>query len=294
MKIFITGGTGFIGRFVVRKLQQERHHLLIYTREKRISSTLLEFSKNTQIVHGSLSNLNNLKKVLLKFKPDVAIHLAWEGIPDFSPKISSKNLIQSLKLVTLLAEVKCKTFISTGSCWEYEKKKGKVRENMLSATFTPFTAAKYALYILGTEIAKEKGMNFVWARLFFVYGPGQKEGSLIPFVTQSLKNGQIPKIKNPNGANDFVYVEDVADALVLFAKKGKILSSGVYNVGSGRLTTVQDILKYSMKIFGINHSLKKSGRSEGFYADISKTKKETGWSSTTNIVEGIKKTILHL
>ena len=292
MRIFITGGTGFIGKFVVEKLQKDGHHLLVHVLEKGSAKIFFRSSKNIRVVFGTLSNINHLKPILNRFKPDATIHLAWEGIPRFDAETSSKNLIQGLKLVALLAEIGCKLFIGAGSCWEYGRNRGRVSENMIPTSFSAFTAAKYALYTLGTEIAKEKGMRFVWARFFFVYGPGQRDGSLIPSAVLSAKNGQALELKNPNRANDFIYVMDVADAIALFIKKHRTVSAGVYNIGSGHLTAVQDIIKKVCIRCGVTYKNKSVDKKfVGFYADISKIRNSIGWRPHTKIREGISVTI---
>ena len=84
MRIFITGGTGFIGRHVVEKLQSEGHDLLILSHRPKIATSLFGTLKKVTLVKGGLSNINNWKNKVKLFKPKAAIHMAWEGIPDYS------------------------------------------------------------------------------------------------------------------------------------------------------------------------------------------------------------------
>lgn len=276
MKIFITGGTGFIGKHIVEKLKEDK------------DNELFLLSKN-------LADIINWKKEVEDFGPNATIHLAWEGLPDHSAKTSIKNLKYSLDLMNMLAEIGCKIFLSTGSCLEYGPQSGKLAEDISLKDLNAFTAAKNCLCQLGQEIAKENNTRFIWARLFYVYGPGQKEGSLIPYLINCAKNGKIPEIKNPLAKNDFIYVGDIAEALVLFLKKCK--KSGVYNIGSGKLTGVSKIIEIVSNHFGIKKQYKnikpKSTDTlhNNFYADIAKIKKEIGWEPKVGIQEGIKKTI---
>lgn len=287
MKIFITGGTGFIGKHVVNKLQNEE---LLILHQKNIAN----LPKTAKFIKGTLADIQKWRGKVKKFKPDVTIHLAWQGIPDYSIGMSMKNLHQGLELYKFLASIKCKTVLTTGSCWEYGGQKGKLTEKTLPKPFNAFTAAKNSLYMIGHEIAKEADINFIWIRLFYVYGPGQRKESLIPYLISCAKDKKAPEIKNPQASNDFIYVEDVADAIAqLISKQEK---SDIFNIGSGKLTSIQDIIDSIFDLYKMKKQLKKAGAKQTdtlslFYADISKIKQEIGWKPNINIKEGIKKTM---
>lgn len=269
MRIFITGGTGFIGRYVVKKLKEDKDNELF-------------------LLSRDLSDIDKWRKEVEDFKPEAAIHLAWEGLPNYDAKTSIKNLKYGLDLMNMLAGISCKTVLSTGSCWEYGGQSGKLTEDISPQPLNAFTSAKNALHLLGKEIAKENNIQFIWTRLFYVYGPGQRETSLIPYLINCAQNKKTPEVKNPSAKNDFVYVEDVAEALTMLVKNCQ--KSGVYNIGSGEPTSVQKIVEI---IFPEYHfpGQPVDSSADNFYADISKIKKEIGWKPKTNIKEGIQKMI---
>ena len=274
MKIFITGGTGFIGHWVVKLLYRQGHNLLLLSRNL---SPLSETSRRINFLKGDLSDIHIWKHELKKFHPEITIHLAWESLPNYDVKTSIKNLNYGLDLLTMLGELGCKSVICPGTCWEYGRTSGKLQEDMSVKPFNAFSAAKNSLHWLGDELAKEYGMTFIWTRLFFVYGPGQKESSLIPYIIHSIKQRRIPEIKNPLGKNDFIYVEDAANALCMIANKQP--KTSLYNIGSGRLMSVEKIIKIMYDLYDIPYQSKNlnpalSARlAEGFYADISRIKK---------------------
>lgn len=293
MKIFITGGSGFIGQFVVRKLDNGKNQLLILNRN---TDNLMQY-KNASFINSDLASINNWKRILKDFKPNVAIHLAWEGIPDYGPKQSIKNLNYGLNLVEFLANIGCQTFLGAGSLWEYGNQSGKLNEDAPIKSFNSFTTAKNSLHFLGRDLAKEYNMLFIWTRLFYVYGPGQKNSSLISYLINCAKKNIQPEIRNPKAQNDFVYVEDVADAIIHLLLKCK--KSDVFNIGSGKLISVEEVIIKIYNSFGLKMKLKIAKKKQmdsltSYYADISKIKKETGWKPQTNIDEGIKKTIVSI
>lgn len=292
MKIFITGGTGFIGKFVVRRLQKTGHQLLVLTKKKSSPAALFGNAKNVKLLHGNLSRIKRLEPMLRKFRPELTIHLAWEGIPDYGLDQSLKNLVYGVNLMEMLGQIGCKMFVGAGSCWEYGATTGEISEKVTPKSFNPFTSAKLSLQLFGENAAAEYGMKFIWMRFFYVYGPGQKMTSLLPSLIQNAIRGKAPEIKNPHGGNDFVYVKDVAEALFQVVRKHQTIPAGVYNVGSGHLTSVQHIVDLVMKYCG-GATLSKLSKKKpiGFYANIGKLSKATGWRPKTGVDAGIKRTI---
>ena len=295
MKIFITGGTGFIGSHLVPKLVSRKHRLLLLTRGKPRK----EYGTSVRFVKGDLRNPGVWEGAVRKFKPDAIIHLAWEGIEarDFGLDMSSVNLIASLRLIAFAAEIGCKRFLSTGSCWEYGVVGGRVKESdtLQTPNHVPaFVIAKRAIRDMGERFSIENGMRFLWARLFFVYGPGQRSGSLIPHLAHSIKDGVNLDIQNKAGGNDFVFVEDVAEALLEILEKSKE-QNAVYNIGSGRLIGVGKVVREVCKNFHfpVPQWCFSRVRPKGFYASIAKMKREIGWSPKTSFPEGVRKTLAY-
>ena len=159
-------------------------------------------------------------------------------------------------------------------------------ENDYCNPLAVFAAAKLGLYFLGKAIAEEHRVQFIWTRLFFVYGPGQKKSSLIPYLINCKTNKKRPKVTNPYGSNDFVFVDDVAKALTMIISKNIHARNAVYNIGSGKLTSVQKV-KNIIYDKQLNTKIFKNG----FFANISRIKQEIGWKPTTSITQGIKKTM---
>lgn len=293
MRVFVTGGTGFIGTQVVKELQSEGNTLLILCQQPQEAASLMKMS-NVDTVQGDLADINSFKNEVKSFNPQVAVHMAWESLPNYDAKTSVRNLNYGLNLITLLAESGCQSAICTGSCWEYGQQSGKLSEDMMPKPSNAFTTAKNALHWVGREIAKENNMHFIWVRLFYVYGPGQRETSLLPYIISCVRQGRKPEVKTPSVKNDFIYVEDVARAISAIVKRPQ--KDGVYNIGSGSSTSVQQIveivcdkLSFPYESSGLN-SLTNSSVVD-FWADISKIKSDTGWEPQTGINEGIGKTI---
>ncbi|MDP2704180.1 MAG: NAD(P)-dependent oxidoreductase [bacterium] len=281
MNIFITGGTGFIGRHLAERLKSGGHELLVLSRAP-------ERKEGIRYVTGSLSDIDAWKEKIYEWKPDAIAHLAWEGIPDDSEELAKKNIRMSLDLLELAGQAGCETFLGTGSCLEYGGLKGKVREEDAGTPPNPLYKAKAELYRKGKELAERLGIKFIWARPFYVYGPGQKKGSLIPQLIAKFKKGEELKLQDPDAANDFVYVGDVANALALLLEKNA--PAGAYNIGSEHLTSVREIVETVAKTMRIpTPKLPPPSVSHSpFFADTRKIEERAGWKPSTKLEEGIR------
>ena len=111
----------------------------------------------------------------------------------------------------------------------------------------------------------------------------------------SIGEGKDPEIRNPKGANDFIYIDDVARALVSLVEHKPKSANEVYNVGSGVLTSVADVVKeVYLTVKKKPPAFPKIKKPEGFWADITKIERDTGWRPKVTIKEGIRKTVKNL
>lgn len=293
LKIVVTGASGFIGKPLTNKLLMMGHEVLAVGREIPNQQKL----PTLNWLQANLSSPETYEIEIKAFEPEVLIHLAWQDIPDFSLETSILNLNQSLSFISFIAKIKsCKKILISGSCWEYGKKYGEClnTENVNPMNF--FSLSKNSLYLYSEILSQQNSINLGWFRLFFVYGPGQRSGSLIPSILNNLTKGQLPNIRTPKNANDFIYVEDVADAFLKAVNTN--FSSGIYNLGSGRSTSVLEVCRIAEKILLDSESLSTqleliTEKSEGeinFWADISYTKNQLDWQPTTSLIDGIQQT----
>lgn len=291
MKVFVTGGTGFIGQHVLRQLRRRGHDVFFLTRAAASSQKALPPLK------GSLEHIGAWEKKLKAFHPDAVIHLAWEGIPDFSAPMCAKNLAQGAELFRIVSEAGCRKIVAAGTCFEYGNVTGKINEADPVALEKAFIVAKHSLQLMGEAIAREKGMDFIWLRPFYVYGPGQRPGSLIPSIIRAAREGVPADLKMPLARNDFVYVSDVAAAFVAAVELGQGIQT--YNVGSGKLSSVKDITKIVYDALGRKNVYDlfvdefKGALSDGFYADIARTRRALKWQPTIDIRKGIMEMLAH-
>ena len=290
MKIFITGGSGFIGQPLLKRLRE--HELLVLGRQP-----LPELPEGSQHLVGNLMNRKDWKPALNNFAPDAAIHLAWDGLPDYSLSRCMENFNATLHLWETLAEVGCRKIISAGTCWEYGELQGKLAEDANPTKTNLFASFKSALRKIGESLAadNENEIEFVWGRIFFAYGPGQRETSLIPQCIQAFREGRRPEVRTPTAINDFIHVDDVASALTALVETSGV--HGTFNIGSGRPVQVGELVQSLEKLIENNseglpppmdESSKKAEAGKGFWANPEKIKDATGWEASISLEAGLK------
>jgi nucleoside-diphosphate-sugar epimerase len=295
MKILTTGGTGFIGSPFLNNLVKNFNEveILNLTRSNQISN-----SKNVENFRCDLSNPRTYQTKVETFEPEVVIHLAWEGIPDFSLEICIKNIFSSISLIEIVTKIdSCKKIIVTGSCFEYSNKLGKCNENDLFSAKDYFTFAKNTVLSFLEFECNKKNIVYGWARLFYVYGPNQRSGSLVPTLISALRSNVVPNLRTPKNANDFIFVEDVANALVKMTSND--FQSGIYNIGSGKSIPIIEVLKIvELALFKnvvmtseLAERTKNTQKDVDFFADISKAFVQFNWEPKIGILEGIKSII---
>jgi nucleoside-diphosphate-sugar epimerase len=290
LKILITGATGFIGSHLVKKLSDKGHEVLALSRTIPVQS-----NKCVSWIAADLCYPETYRDRINDFLPEVLIHLAWGGIPDFSLNNSLNNLNSSLNLISFVAEIgSCKKILISGSCWEYSNHEGECFETDLALPNNYFTLAKNSLREWISMIAEQKSIDFGWFRLFYVYGPGQRFEALLPTIIRGIKEGKVPNIKNPYNANDYIFIEDVVVAFEQAVDQK--FTSGIYNLGSGASTSAIDICRIVEKVshesLFLSEKLEKSllmkTSNTNFWANIAHTKKQLNWSPKISINEGVR------
>jgi UDP-glucose 4-epimerase len=276
VRVAVTGGSGFFGKRLLPLLSD--HEVLTISRAQG----------------HDLNDAATWKPALAAFKPEACIYLAWEGLPDYSPERNAQNIAQHKTFLRAAAEAGARRFVGAGSCWEYGECQGQVREEMAPKNPGPFAQAKLQVIDLLESITWATGATYGWGRVFFSYGPGQRPTSLVPGARAAAKKGEHLALKSPNVLQDFIHVDDVARAFKIMLETE--MESGVYNIGSGQahpVHVVADIVaaEYGLKTRPRDVAMSAGG---GFWSDISKLTKASGWRPQIQLNEGVHSTLRDL
>lgn len=302
-KVIVTGGAGFIGRWVVKNLLDKGHNVLVLDNLSNSSEENIEEFKdnpNFKFIKGDILDRNILSD-LFKNKFDICIHLAAqidvEESLDNPKKAFDVNVTGTFNLLEETRKSKSK-FVLMGTCMVYDVASisKAIDENHHVKPVSPYAASKLAAEALTESYYRGYGLPTAIIRPFNTYGPFQKpnlEGSVVGmFIKRNIDGKDIEVFGDGNQTRDFLYVEDCADFVVKTALSDKA-DGEIINAGCGKDITIAElafaITKDKNRIKHIPHHHPQS-EIQKLLCDYSKAKEIVGWEPKTSLTEGIKKT----
>jgi len=241
MKIFVTGGTGFIGSHLVRSLVANGHEVIALRREKSSLARCLDFEK--RVIWLKQDDPDWTQSVIAE-KPAVIVHLAWAGVTAAERadwKLQDTNLTLLADLLHIAGNVGLTQFIAFGSQAEYGFIKGRVDETHPCQPDTAYGATKLAALALLEGFARQKKMAYAWLRLFSIYGPGESESWFIPNLIRQMRHGQSPQLSGCEQRYDYLHVLDLAAALQAVLRHPE--KGGVFNLSSNASLPLKQIVQ---------------------------------------------------
>lgn len=247
MKIFVTGATGFIGQSLITNLLNQNHEIIALVRSVEKIKKFEWFNKVNYIVKD-LKNIT--KNDLDDINADIIYHLAWSNLPNYQDPIHiEKNLPEQIQFLKCVAESKIKKIIISGSCLEYGLQNGSLTETNSLHPTTFYGLAKISVFSMINYLKNKFNLEFVWFRVFYVYGNHQNINSLYPSLISAIKNKDIVfRMSHGNQVRDFIHINDVVNYFLL--PLNHINMNGVYNICSGKGMKVRDFVKNIIKLHG--------------------------------------------
>ena len=276
MKTLVTGATGFVGNYVIQELLKNNHEVIASS----IDADDKHFSWASDVQYIAC-NLNDEKKDYFRFfqKPDLLIHLSWEGLPNYQELFHfERNLFKNYRFLKNIIENGLNNVTVIGTCLEYGMKNGPLREDMESNPNNPYALAKDTLRKFLVQLQEKIAFNFKWLRLFYVYGKGQRPNSILSQLDTALNRGD--KEFNMSGGEqlrDYLPVEKVAEYIVKVVTQNKV--AGIINCCSGSPISirklVEDYLRINKKIIELKFGYYSYHPYEpmAFWGDTSKLEK---------------------
>lgn len=296
----ITGATGFIGAALTHRLAKRKNvkiNLIVKASSKKWR--LNDIINKVRIHHHDLQNLQSLKRIVKKIKPDFIFHFAAYGAypaQDDIQKAVDTNIKGTINLVESCVQNKFKMLINVGSSSEYGFKKKPMKESNLLEPNSNYAVTKACGTLYCQYLAKQKKIPIITVRPFSVYGQFEEPTRLVPTLIYGCLNGKMPPLVSPKTARDFIYIEDFLDVCEKLANLVDF-SGEIFNIGSGRQQTIRDVVSNVVKLTNFKGEIKwgsmpnRQWDSRCWVADVSKVKKALKWQPKYNLSQGLKASV---
>ncbi len=246
MKIFLTGGTGFIGSYLLNEAHRRSHEVVALRRTAQ-SRPRISLEKEPQWLEKDLAGVDESDFLGCEVLIHLAAHSAYYPY-DTLENCLRKNVIDPIEMFRKAAAAGLTHFVSAGTCFEYGaagERLGKIPVDAPLEPTTSYPASKAAATVAFQSLVRELGVGMKMLRIFQVYGPGEAEGRLWPSLRAAALSGEDLEMTAGDQVRDFVHVSDVAKAFVDAAEE-QALGAGqleIRHVGSGKAQTVADFAR---------------------------------------------------
>lgn len=256
----ITGANGFVGKHIVKKLVDSGYHVKAVVRTgadissfKSINITIIEskdiYGESEDWWRSALSGVN------------FVIHGAWYVNPS-DYLTSTKNidaLFGTVKIAKISSELNIKKFIGIGTCFEYQESSEDLTINSPLDPKTLYAATKASAFYILRNLFEGTPTEFLWCRLFYLYGEGEKQQRLVPYINTNLADDRYVVLNSANHIKDYMDVECAANDIVI-ASLGE--TTGAINICSGVGISIYELAKSIAEKLNKLHLIKISSSEE--------------------------------
>jgi len=301
MKVFVTGGAGYVGSHCVRHLREQGDEVLVYD---NLTSGHRRAVGDAPLVAGDLGDPDLLDQTLADFRPDAVMHFAASLFPRESTqrplKYYRNNVVNTVGLLEAMERHDVRRLVFSSTCAVYGKPPGTpVTESMPTRPISPYGRTKLVMEQAMADCAAAWGLVFAALRYFNAAGAA-KDGSigedhrpevhLIPLVIAAALGRREhvciygTDYDTPDGTciRDYVHVEDLATAHRFALERLMDGASVTCNLGVGKGHSVREVVEAVRRVSGADFEVKEVERRAGdppaLFADASLARRELGWS----------------
>jgi nucleoside-diphosphate-sugar epimerase len=249
-KVLVTGATGFIGNYVIKELLKYDVEIIATSSNEEKAKQQLWFD-DVKYIPFDFAHLNSTTNYFLYFnEPDIVIHLAWEGLPNYKSSFHIEiNLPRHKALLENLIRHGVKDITVTGTCLEYGMEEGCLSEDMQALPLNAYAIAKNELRKYIEALQQRYAFAFKWVRLFYMYGKGQSANSLLSQLDKALQNSDtVFNMTGGEQTRDYLPVSTVAEYIVRITLQANVV--GIINCCSGVPVSIKEFVEQYLQEVG--------------------------------------------
>ena len=296
-KVVVVGANGFIGSHLCLHLATQGYQVIALV-QKGFPYDILQNKDNITCLDFSFDDLHLLNGNPNLESATMLYHLAWAGVSTtFKNKAitQAQNVLYGIKVLEFADTNGIRRVIVPGSASEYACGKGIIDGHNIPAPSDLYSAAKVATRYVCQTYARQHNIQFLWATITSIYGPGRKDNNLITYAIKTLLQGEKPSFTGLEQQWDYLYIDDLMSALQAIGEKG--IDGKIYPVGSGEhkqmaeyVKILRDKIDPSLPL-GIGDLPYKNKTIDNQVLDISALKADTGFAPRYTFEQGIELTI---
>ena len=288
----VTGGTGFVGAHLVRRLIAGAAQVSLFARESARLDALADLAGRFKRYDVDVRNGPTVRRAMDKARPEVVFHLAAAGVTDPFLPLEQALRVNVAGTVNVIQSARgARRIVYVGSCYEL----GERPPDGIDPIST-YAASKAAAWAFARMLYRTEGAPVVGVRPFQVYGPGQPVKSVLCAALSSARRGQDFPMTAGEQVRDWVYVDDVVEGL-LAACVANGVEGDVFHLGTGCGYALRDIVERVFALVGgnarplIGALPYRPGEVMRLVADTAPSAERLGWRARTALDEGLQRLV---
>jgi len=296
--ILVLGGGGFVGANLMHRLLRSRDDVTAVVR--RLPAWRLAGLDRRFVLEVDLTSAAELHQMVEAIRPRTIFDCAAYGAYPFETDtdlIYRTNFNALVTLAGLLQPDGLAAFVHAGSSSEYGTNAAGPRETDPTLPNSHYAVSKVAASQFIAYAGRTLGLPMVNLRLYSVYGPLEDSSRLIPNLVRHALEGGYPPFVSPDTSRDFVYVDDACEAFIRAAARlTPELYGESFNIGSGNRTTIRALAETTRGVFALAQPAEfgamraRQWDVDAWYAEPDKAARLLGWTATTALAEGLRRT----
>jgi nucleoside-diphosphate-sugar epimerase len=292
-KVMLTGARGFIGAHCLDALVDRGFAVHAVSSKGSYNG----YPQQVEWHHADLHNAEHILRLMAEVRPEYLLHLAWDvthGV--YWSSLDNLRWVKAgVSLLQAFIAAGGRRSLMAGSCAEYDWSYGYCTEGLTPLKpATLYGTCKDALHKVVTAASHEADISSAWGRLFYLYGPGEHEGRLVPAVIKALLEGEEALCTQGDQIRDYLYVKDAAGALIALLESEV---EGPVNIAAGRPIVLRDLIEETASQVGRPDLIRLGAMAAGkddpplLLANTRRLNEEVGWLPGYSLQQGLKETV---